>query len=202
MKIFTEKEISKKLNRKKARNKVVRTIVYLIIILILITNIILLVQKIQNPQKIPSIFGYKTFIITSGSMEPTISVGDVIIVKEVSQENIEIGDIITFSEGEYQVTHKIIDILNEDGQNVYQTKGDANNTKDKEPVKYENIEGKYIFKIGKIGTVIMKLQNPIAIAVIAIIVYFIYSIVEKKDDRKIARRKKREEFEKEQENNK
>lgn len=200
MKIYTEKEINKKVNRKKIRNRIIKAIIYPIIILILICNIVLLVQKIHKPQDIPNILGYKTFIITSGSMEPTINIGDVIIVKKVSQENIQIDDIITFNEGDYQVTHRIIDIVNEDGQEFYQTKGDANNAIDKETVKHENIEGKYIFKIGKIGIIIMKLQNPTFIIGIVIVVYLIYSIVERKDDRRIARHKKREEFEKNEEN--
>lgn len=196
MKIYTEKQISKKLNRKKIRKNIVKAIIYPIIIFVLICNIILLIQKIQNPQDIPNVFGYKMFIITSGSMDPYLQIGDVIAIKEIKQEELGKNDIITFNEGEYQVTHRIVDILEENGETVYQTKGDANNTNDSDLVKYENIEGKYVFKIRKVGQIIMKIQNPIYIIVILIVAYVIYSIIDRKDSRRMARYEKRKEYEK------
>lgn len=196
MKIYTEKEISKKINRKKIIKNIIKAIIYPIIIFVLICNIILVIQKIQNPKDIPNIFGYKMFIITSGSMDPYLQIGDVIAIKEIKQEELGKNDIITFNEGEYQVTHRIVDVLEENGEKVYQTKGDANNTKDSDLVKYENIEGKFIFKIRKIGKIIIKIQKPIYIIVILIIAYVIYSIIDRKDNRRMARYEKRKEYEK------
>lgn len=196
MKIYTEKEIRKKLNRKKIRKNIIKAIIYPIIILILVCNIILMVQKIQNPQEIPSIFGYKMFIIVSGSMEPNLKIGDMVVVKETSQDKINKGDIITFTEAEYQVTHRVMDIIEKDGQNVYQTKGDANNANDSGLLKYENIEGKYVLKIEKIGLIIMKIQNIRVIICIVVVIYVIYLVSSEKEDRKNARHEKRKEYEK------
>ena len=195
MKIYTEREITQKLNKKKRITKVFKYIFYPIIILILLCNLWLIIQKLENPNKIPSLFGYKTFSILSGSMEPTLHIGDLIIIKEINAEELKTGDIITFMEGNSAVTHRIIEIINENGKFSYKTKGDANDTNDNELVKQENIQGKYIGKIDKIGGLISKAKNTSTLIIIVIGIYFVYVIFSKRDDRKIARHEKRKEFE-------
>lgn len=75
---------------------------------------------------------------------------------------------------------------------TYQTKGDANNADDVEPVKFENIEGKYVFKIPKIGYIIIWAQNKTGIIIICLIIYLLYFLNKKTIERKIERREKRE----------
>ena len=202
MKIYTTEEITKKLNRKKIIKNIFKAIIYPIIILVLICNIILLVQKIITPDKIASIFGYKAFVISSGSMEPTLNIGDIVIIKETKQEQISKGNIITFRKDGYNITHRINDIIEKDGEKYYQTKGDKNTTTDADLVKYEEIEGVYVFKIDKIGSIITYAQNTTTIIIIVCVIYLIYRISAEKDDRKIARHEKRKEYEKKNQNKK
>lgn len=202
MKIYTTEEITKKLNRKKIIKNIFKAIIYPIIILVLICNIILLVQKIITPDKIASIFGYKAFVISSGSMEPTLNIGDIVIIKETKQEQISKGNIITFRKDGYNITHRINDIIEKDGEKYYQTKGDKNTTNDADLVKYEEIEGVYVFKIDKIGSIITYAQNTTTIIIIICVIYLIYRISAEKDDRKIARHEKRKEYEKKNQNEK
>lgn len=202
MKIYTTEEITKKLNRKKIIKNIFKAIIYPIIILVLICNIILLVQKIITPDKIASIFGYKAFVISSGSMEPTLNIGDIVIIKETKQEQISKGNIITFRKDGYNITHRINDIIEKDGEKYYQTKGDKNTTTDADLVKYEEIEGVYVFKIDKIGSIITYAQNTTTIIIIVCVIYLIYRISAEKDDRKIARHEKRKEYEKKNQNEK
>ncbi len=83
--------------------------------------------------------GIGSLIVSSGSMEPELSVGDVIIIKSCA--NYEVGDIITYSvDDKYFVTHRIIE---REGNN-FVTKGDNNNVEDNQAVFKENIEGKVI----------------------------------------------------------
>lgn len=196
MKIYTTEEISKKLNRKKTRRKIIKVIIYPIIILLLICNIILLVQRIISPDKIASLFGYKAFVISSGSMEPTLKIGDLVIIKETKQEEIQKEDIITFMEDGYSITHRVVDIIEKDGNIYYQTKGDNNTTNDQDLITYEYVEGVYQFKIDKIGGAFIYAQNTTIIIIIVCIMYIIYKVFSKKDDRKTARHEKRKEFEK------
>ena len=123
--------------------------------MIFICNLILIIQKVKQPNKVPNFLGYKVFAIVSGSMEPTLQIGDLVIVKTTKQEEIRKNDIITFSQEGYSITHRIVNIIQKDGKVYYQTKGDRNTANDEELVSYENIEGVYILKIPKIGNIVL-----------------------------------------------
>lgn len=196
MKIYTTEEITKKLNRKKIREIIVKAIIYPIVFLVLICNIILVIQKMIYPNKAVGLFGYKAFVIASGSMEPTLEVGDIVITKKAKQEEIKKGDIITFVDNGYTITHRMVDIVEKEGNTYYQTKGDNNSTNDPNLVKYNDIEGIYIYKIEGLGNIINYAQNTPVMIIILIVLYIIYKIFARKDNRKNARHKKRKEFEK------
>lgn len=96
-------------------------------------------------------------VILTGSMEPYIMPGDVVIVKETDSDDLQVGDVIQFwSEGIY-IIHRVIDI--ENGE--YKTKGDNNNAPDSDLVPGEYVKGKMIYKIPIIGKpiVYMKTQD-------------------------------------------
>lgn len=135
-------------------SKIISTIIYIIIIPVIIFNFTLIIKSFLNPDETPDFFGYKSFVIISGSMEPNIMTGDAIFIKEVPQSEIQINDIISFSQGKSVVTHRVIEIIEEQGVKKYKTKGDNNNTEDKELVTYEQIEGKYQFKINNFGDIV------------------------------------------------
>ena len=66
----------------------------------LIVNIFIIIQARTNPEEVPNIFGYKPFIVLSGSMESEINVGDLAIVKNIDINSLKIGDIIAFKDEE------------------------------------------------------------------------------------------------------
>ena len=101
-------------------------------------------------------FGLYTII--SPSMEKTLNIYDVIVnVKIKSPDDIKIGDIITFissstSSKGMTITHRVISIKeDENGNKVFQTKGDNNTSPDPKPATFNNIIGKVIFKIPQLG---------------------------------------------------
>lgn len=108
--------------------------------------------------------GLQPFVILSGSMEPTYSVGSLIYVKAVDYKNLEVGDPITFMLDENTVvTHRIIEILvdEEDSETVrFFTQGDANNLPDGVPIHYKNIIGMPVFSIPYLGYVSNYIQTP------------------------------------------
>lgn len=106
------------------------------------------------------VMGYQVFNVVSGSMEPTYSVGDLIYVKSVDPDAVEVGDPITFVLNENLVvaTHRVIRI---DAENRhFYTKGDANETADAAPVHFNNLIGVPKFSIPKLGCVSDFVQHP------------------------------------------
>jgi signal peptidase len=99
-------------------------------------------------------FGVQPTIISSGSMQPALDVGDIVIVSEEPLEKIKEGDIIQFKLHNISNIHRVhsVHALEEDAYPImFITKGDANNEPDIEPVMPDQIEGKIIFNIPKLG---------------------------------------------------
>ena len=100
----------------------------------------------------PHIAGIGTYKILSGSMEPEYPVGSLVYVKKTPAEDINTGDVITFHINENTlVTHRVIE--KDSMNNIFNTKGDANEVKDGWQVAYENIVGKVIFSIPYLGII-------------------------------------------------
>ena len=170
-------------------------IIYIIIIPIIIFDMFLITQTIINPNKTPDFFGYKTFNIVTGSMEPTIKVDDIVVVKEEDKKNIKKNDIITFKIENEIITHRIIDIAYDNGTLIYTTKGDKNDVTDIEKVQFEQIEGKYVTKISKIGKIFTILKNKYIFSLILILLIICYLIQRKNIQKKKERKNKREAYE-------
>jgi len=95
--------------------------------LIIVVNGTMIVKSYLYPDKVPDFMGYKPFIVLSGSMEPTILTGDIVVTKEIAADSIAKNDIITFrSDKNTVITHRVTDILYKDGNISFLTKGDAN----------------------------------------------------------------------------
>ncbi len=106
------------------------------------------------------------YTIVSPSMEPNIMVYDVIINTRVnSDNNLNEGDIITFysnaiDTGGYTVTHRIYKKYNYNGITYYETKGDNNNSEDVGRISFDNIVGKYLFKLPGFGKIQFFVSSP------------------------------------------
>lgn len=101
---------------------------------------------------------FNAYVVLSGSMLPTIQVKDVVVTKKIPEEELKVGDIITFISpdqrfGGISVTHRIIEKLYDETEGIYtyRTQGDNNNIADAVPVPNSNILGKVILKIPKLG---------------------------------------------------
>ena len=175
--------------------KVISVILYMILIPSIIFNFTLIIKSFIDPNEIPDFFGYKTFVIVSGSMEPTIMTQDAILVKEVPENEIRINDIISFSQGDNIITHRVIGIVEEDGITKYRTKGDNNNTEDKKKITYEQIEGKYQFKMKQLGIVTQIIKNKMTLIVLVFIIILMYCYKRKIEMKKQERKQKRKQYE-------
>ena len=95
--------------------------------------------------------GFRPSIISSGSMTPTLQVGDVIVTVETSPNNIKIGDIIQYSGENEIIAHRVVDIKQQGSTQYFITKGDDNNAPDPDPVSPSQVIGKTVFTIPKLG---------------------------------------------------
>lgn len=112
-------------------------------------------------------FGVRTNIVLSGSMEPAISTGSVIITRPIAPESIQIGDIISFSSrsGTFLTTHRVIDI-ERTPELRFITKGDANREKDPAPIPSGQVLGKLFFVIPGLGYLVSYLRNPLGLVLL------------------------------------
>ncbi len=132
-----------------------------------------------------SLFGYRLFYVVSGSMEPSIPVGSLLVVKE--SDTYEVGDVITFySEEEsiqgYPNTHRIIGIITEGEEIKYLTKGDANNTAD-DPVSLNDVIGKVYLSVDNsfIRGAMEFLGSPVGFFAIILLPVLIFALICMKD---------------------
>jgi signal peptidase len=99
------------------------------------------------------LFPFQPALVGSGSMEPKMYPGDVVIIAKVPADNIVVGDVIQFRVPEgITVMHRVIKIQEtESGGKTFITKGDANDEPDSEPVIPDNVVGKAVMTIPKVG---------------------------------------------------
>lgn len=112
---------------------------------------------------------YKLLIVQSGSMEPAIKTGSVVIVKPV--KDYKANDVITFADGRKDgtTTHRIVDVEVVSGQTQYITKGDANNAEDSSKVSENKIVGKVLTSIPYAGYILAMAKKPIGFVLLVVV---------------------------------
>ena len=165
--------------------KIIKKVIVDVIILVLSIIAILAIWgfiqlNVQNKEYV-NIFGYSILSTETGSMSPTIEVGDIIIIK--IGDEIKKNDIITYKQDDVLITHRIEQI---DGDTII-TKGDYNNIQD-EPIERSQVIGKvvHIFNNVEVWKQVftdMHVIIPMVITIILFIVMIAYKekIGEKKD---------------------
>ena len=195
MKVYSNEDIIKNNKIVDIITTVIKVIITLIAVPILFVNTVLLVKAIANPNKTPDIFGFKTFVVASGSMEPEICTGDMILADNRRVANV--GDIVTYMDNELNelITHRVVRIFEENGITKYAVKGDNNSDIDRTFVDTNNLEGVYVFNLHGAGKFIIILQNPFVLVAIILILIAFYANTKEIEERRIIRRQKRISYE-------
>jgi len=107
------------------------------------------------------LLGFTPTIIASGSMRPTLDVGDIAIVVSTGPSKIQVGDIIQYWQKEEMTLHRVVEIYQSEGAKLFVTKGDANTASDTDPVFPAQIRGKLIFAIPKLGWISIYFKTAI-----------------------------------------
>lgn len=143
---------------KRTKNILRRTLL-VILGIILGINVYLLNAKTVGQNALPMPFGIGGAVVQSGSMEPTLNIGDLLLVQEQSEYNV--GDIVVYQAQNELIVHRIVAM-----QNGYVlTQGDANNVSDN-PFSEEAIRGVVVASIPGIGYVVDALKTPFGVIVL------------------------------------
>lgn len=155
------------MKEKVSLGSVIKYIFFIITIPLLIMSCIIIYKANKYPDKIPDICGIKPMIVLSGSMETEIYTGDVAFVKNVDTKTLKKEDIIAFRNEDNKVTtHRIVEIIEKEGQTYFRTKGDNNNAEDANLVKDSDVEGLYFARVAGLGKFLMFMQEPVGLAVV------------------------------------
>lgn len=170
------------------KNKILRTInlikniiCWSLVAVLVLSLVMFFVSRVQGAP--PTVFGYSFFRVSSGSMEPELSVGDVILDRTIDDpKSILVGDTVTFKShelGDIMVTHKVIVAPYEkNGRLMLQTQGIANELPDK-PITADSVKGVLITKIPFLKEVYNVFLSPwgLLILIALIILIFIDEII-------------------------
>lgn len=131
--------------------KIWDTIITVLVVIVVLLAILLVGSRM---------LGLQGFHVISGSMEPTYSEGDLLYVKAVDPDSVQVGDPITFVLNEDLVvaTHRVVAVDRENRR--FTTKGDANATEDADPVHFNNLIGVPVIAIPLLGYVSSYIQSP------------------------------------------
>ena len=120
------------------------------------------------------IFGYRLYIVMSGSMEPAINVRDAIITKEIDEP--QQGDIIAYENENIVTVHRIVKVYTQENNRLYQTKGDNNNIEDRGLVQQSQVRGKLMYRLPLLGRALIFVQSHL-IAFMVVIGVLIMAIL-------------------------
>lgn len=158
-------------------NNLIRIILFIIISIVLGFSIYSWNAKSLSGNMLPMPFNLGSAIVLSGSMEPELSVDDLIFVS--SKDEYFVGDVVVFQDEYSLIVHRIIKIEGE----VVTTKGDANDSADPS-IELKDIKGKVVGTIPGIGGFISVIKSPIGvICIIGIsVILLILSYSKEKDE--------------------
>ena len=127
---------------------------------------------------VPMPMGVGATVVLSGSMEPTLSTGDLLIIAK--QDSYQVDDVVVFQANRMAVVHRIMELYDqpvqgEDGEELQQmaiTQGDANNTPD-DPIQVGQIKGAVVFRLPLVGYLINMIKTPVGTILILALAIFL-----------------------------
>lgn len=145
--------------------RMIDSIITMLSVLVFLVAAFTIISVIQTPRgQMPTIFGRTMFQVISPSMEPTLKLGTVVMVKQVNPSEIQEGDIISFYSRDpdiYKdvVTHRVDEVRRKKDGVLFFTKGDANPSRDKYSVRENQFIGKVVGVCDALGSFVMLLNH-------------------------------------------
>ena len=124
---------------------------------------------------LPLAFGYRPHTVLTGSMEPVIAAGDVVMNRQVSPTSVEVGDVVTFRDPEdqsRQITHRVRDIRRAGSHIWFVTQGDANNTTERWRIGADGELGRVAYTVPWVGHVAVLARTPLGLVALLLVPLF------------------------------
>jgi len=147
--------------------KILLNILNVISIAIIVFSIfILLTVVMTNAGEAPNFMGYSVFNVITGSMEPAIPSGSMIVTRRVDPGAVQVGDVITFYSRDPELmgatnTHRVVDVERTGDGFIFHTRGDANAVDDNYPPSGAELIGVVVFSSLFLGKAIRLMSNPL-----------------------------------------
>jgi signal peptidase I len=113
---------------------------------------------------IPFFFGIKSLTVLSGSMEPTIHVGDIVVVRQISPLDARVGDVVTFRDPAARdklITHRVRAMSVAGGVVSFETKGDANTSVERWTIGTDGTIGLVMYRVPKLGYILFYVHGTL-----------------------------------------
>lgn len=113
--------------------------------------------------------GWHLDIVQGGSMEPAMKLASLAVIQPVDPQTVEVGDIITYRSATEPVTvttHRVIEVMDNDGSLMFHTKGDANEDPDAYTVPAENVLGRVLLSVPHAGYAMSYVRTPLGLGLL------------------------------------
>lgn len=166
--------------------------------LVFVAFLLISVMQSKITKGPPTFLGHQLYIVVGGSMSPTFDAGSLAIIDPVTPDTIQVGDVVTFKgvSSETATTHRVVNILNENGELNFVTRGDANDVDDPALLESNRIIGKVVFTIPYIGSLLSFSQSKLGLLTLVIIpgvfliifeIFSIYKTIKKMKEEKLSK---------------
>lgn len=146
------------------------SIINLCAILLIVGSLFVLLTVVMTPSgQVPQVMGFSILRVLTGSMEPAIPEGSMLLIRKTDPAALAEGDVVSFVSPDPALegalnTHRIVRIEEENGKLRFFTKGDANMIEDQQPVEEHRVVGKVIFTSPQLGKLVRLVSNPLVFA--------------------------------------
>ena len=147
-------------------------------IVLIILSLFALLTVVMTPSgQVPQVMGYSILQVLTGSMEPAIPEGSMLLIRQTEPETLQAGDIISFFSPDPLLdgalnTHRIQKVLDDGDTLEFITKGDANFLEDQQPVSARQVVGKVIFSSPSLGKFVRLISNPLVFCLAIVLPLF------------------------------
>lgn len=128
-------------------------------------------------------FGFRSATVMSGSMTPTLEMGDIVIERPIAPAAARVGDVITFSDPNDKdrlITHRVRSMSVTGDEYTFETKGDANNTTEEWHIGADGTIGRVALSVPKVGFLLGSGRGPwvrISFVLLPALVWAVYELV-------------------------
>lgn len=130
---------------------------------------------------VPLAFGARPFTVLTGSMEPAIAAGDVVVEERISPLDAGPGDVVTFQDPEDEdrlITHRVQTVHRDGGTLLFVTQGDANNASERWTISPDGDLGRVLYVIPSIGHAAVLTHTPAGLLLLLFVPLLLWAIDE------------------------